>query len=214
MRTASPNCAPRSTAPPAGNCSTRSSSTRSSTRSCAGRTTLESRATALGAHAGRRQSPARSASRRARRRPPISARRASPKPSPISDTVIFVAPPDREARLESRTPPIDQRAAPNQFAKIQGVDNVIVRLQTLARSGRDAARSPRSSLVEDSFESRARRMRGVLSDLGLDIGAAGSRRAAQRHRRPVRAGQTVRQTPALSSASSIGSTSPAPRSSA
>src|SRR5246127_4498229 len=28
------------------------------------------------------------------------------KPSPISDTVIFVAPPDREARLESRTPVI------------------------------------------------------------------------------------------------------------
>src|SRR5947207_10621231 len=28
----------------------------------------------------------------------------TPKPSPISDTVIFVAPPDREARLESRTP--------------------------------------------------------------------------------------------------------------
>src|SRR4029079_1252580 len=27
------------------------------------------------------------------------------KPSPISDTVIFVAPPDREARPESRTPP-------------------------------------------------------------------------------------------------------------
>src|SRR5438045_5251301 len=26
----------------------------------------------------------------------------APKPSPISDTVIFVAPPDREARLESR----------------------------------------------------------------------------------------------------------------
>src|SRR4051812_38834536 len=29
---------------------------------------------------------------------------ATPKPSPISDTVTFVAPPDREARLESRSP--------------------------------------------------------------------------------------------------------------
>ncbi|MGC2084204.1 MAG: M23 family peptidase, partial [Bradyrhizobium sp.] len=29
---------------------------------------------------------------------------STPKPSPISDTVIFAAPPDREARLESRTP--------------------------------------------------------------------------------------------------------------
>src|ERR1700677_2469578 len=52
----------------------------------------------------------------------------TPKPSPISDTVIFVAPPDREARLESRAPLI-ANPQPNKFAKIQGVDNVIVRLQ-------------------------------------------------------------------------------------
>ena len=32
-------------------------------------------------------------------------RRPAPKPSPISDTVIFTAPPDREARLESRALP-------------------------------------------------------------------------------------------------------------
>src|ERR1700704_5220523 len=31
-----------------------------------------------------------------------------PKPSPISDTVTFVAPPDREARLESRAPLVPQ----------------------------------------------------------------------------------------------------------
>src|SRR5258708_14190245 len=52
-----------------------------------------------------------------------------PKPSPISDTVIFVAPPDREARLEARTPPV-ANPQPSQFAKIQGVDSVIGRLQT------------------------------------------------------------------------------------
>src|SRR5438105_7797664 len=39
----------------------------------------------------------------------------TPKPSPISDTVIFVAPPDREARLQSRTPTM-ATPQPNQFA--------------------------------------------------------------------------------------------------
>src|SRR5207248_4714954 len=48
----------------------------------------------------------------------------TPKPSPISDTVIFVAPPDREARLESRAP-IVAHVQPNQFARLQGVDNVL-----------------------------------------------------------------------------------------
>ena len=33
-----------------------------------------------------------------------------PKASPISDTVIFTAPPDREARLESRELPVDRQA--------------------------------------------------------------------------------------------------------
>jgi murein DD-endopeptidase MepM/ murein hydrolase activator NlpD len=90
----------------------------------------------------------------------------APKPSPISDTVTFVAPPDREARLESRAPPIAS-PPPNQFAKNQSVDNVIVRLQTSLDQveGRQLAAL---SSVEDSFESRTRRMRGVIADLGLD----------------------------------------------
>src|SRR5881392_519437 len=54
---------------------------------------------------------------------------ARPKPSPISDTVIFVAPPDREARLESRAPSLPNTQL-SQFAKINGVDNILVRLQT------------------------------------------------------------------------------------
>jgi len=92
---------------------------------------------------------------------------ATPKPSPISDTVIFVAPPDREARLESRAPVIVQ-VQPNQFAKIQGVDNVLVRLQT---SLDQVERRQMAALnaVEDSMESRVRRMRGVFADLGLDM---------------------------------------------
>jgi hypothetical protein len=81
--------------------------------------------------------------------------------------VIFVAPPDREARLESRAPTIAS-VQPNQFAKIQGVDNVLVRLQASLDQveGRQIAAL---NAVEDGMESRVRRMRGVFSDLGLDM---------------------------------------------
>src|SRR6201991_110983 len=54
---------------------------------------------------------------------------AIPKPSPINDTVIFVAPPDREARLESRAPQISSPRR-TEFAKLQGVDSVLTNLQT------------------------------------------------------------------------------------
>src|SRR5882724_911169 len=65
-------------------------------------TTLESRATALGAVpdasvTGSIRAPARGAAAT-----DAAGSSGTPKPSPISDTVIFVAPPDREARLESR----------------------------------------------------------------------------------------------------------------
>jgi hypothetical protein len=88
------------------------------------------------------------------------------KPSPISDTVIFVAPPDREARLESRTPVV--KPQPNQFAKVQGVDNVLVRLQTSLDTV-ERRQMAALSAVEDGMESRVRRMRGVFTDLGLDM---------------------------------------------
>jgi murein DD-endopeptidase MepM/ murein hydrolase activator NlpD len=127
-------------------------------------TALESRATALGtipdvAVTGSIRSRGATAT--------DPAASGAPKPSPISDTVIFVAPPDREARLESRAP-IVANAQPNQFAKIQGVDNVLVRLQASLDQveGRQMAAL---NAVEDGMESRVRRMRGVFSDLGLDL---------------------------------------------
>src|ERR1700733_4326151 len=61
-------------------------------------TALESRSTALGAMPDVTGS-IRAPSRGAAATEPTQA--GTPKPSPISDTVIFVAPPDREARLES-----------------------------------------------------------------------------------------------------------------
>jgi murein DD-endopeptidase MepM/ murein hydrolase activator NlpD len=127
-------------------------------------TALESRATALGAipdgaATGSIRPPARGAA--------VDAPSSNPKPSPISDTVIFVAPPDREARLESRAP-IITKIHLNQFAKVQGVDNVLVRLQASLDQVERRQMAALSS-VEDSMESRVRRMRGVFTDLGLDM---------------------------------------------
>jgi murein DD-endopeptidase MepM/ murein hydrolase activator NlpD len=98
--------------------------------------------------------------------PDTSSGTTAPKPAPISNTVIFVAPPDREARLESRAPILS--GAPRQLAKVQGVDNVLVRLQN---SLDQVERRQLAALnaVEDGVESRVRRMRGVITDLGLDM---------------------------------------------
>jgi len=129
-------------------------------------TTLESRATALGAIpdaqvTGSIRSPSRGTN------PADTAASGTPKPSPISDTAIFVAPPDREARLESRAP-VTVKPPANQFAKIQGVDNVLVRLQTSLDQVEGRQMAVLNS-VEDGIESRVRRMRGVITDLGLDM---------------------------------------------
>ncbi|MCP3466317.1 MULTISPECIES: M23 family metallopeptidase [unclassified Bradyrhizobium] len=126
-------------------------------------TALESRATALGAMPDVTGSIPRATPQRGDATPP----QGTPKPSPISDTVIFVAPPDREARLESRTPVITSPQL-NQFAKVQGFDNVLVRLQT-SLDQVERRQIAALSAVEDSMESRARRMRGVVSDLGLNL---------------------------------------------
>jgi murein DD-endopeptidase MepM/ murein hydrolase activator NlpD len=126
-------------------------------------TALESRATALGSLpdiTGSIKSPSRGAAA-------SDANAGTPKPSPISDTVIFVAPPDREARLESRAP-IVSGPSPNQFAKVQGVDNVVVRLQT-SLDQVERKQMAALNVLEESVESRVRRMRGVFSDLGLDM---------------------------------------------
>jgi murein DD-endopeptidase MepM/ murein hydrolase activator NlpD len=129
-------------------------------------TTLESRATALGtipdaSVTGSIRAPSRGAAAT------DAGSSGTPKPSPISDTVIFVAPPDREARLESRAP-IVAAAPPNQFAKVQGFDNVLVRLQT-SLDKVESRQMAALSAVEESMESRVRRMRGVFTDLGLDM---------------------------------------------
>jgi hypothetical protein len=127
---------------------------------------LESRATALGSI----PDSSITGSIRSSSRGTVTTDPAPPsqlKPAPISDTVVFVAPPDREARLESRAPAA-ANPQPNRFAKHQGVDTVLARLQTSL----DQVENRQLALlnaVEDGMESRVRRMRGVFTDLGLDM---------------------------------------------
>src|SRR3954467_10075596 len=127
-------------------------------------TALESRATALGSMPDVTGSIPRSTPQRG---DASQTTQGTPKPSPISDTVIFVAPPDREARLESRAPTL---AAPpvNQFAKNQGFDNVVVRL-TSSLDQVERRQMAALNAVEEGMDSRMRRLRGVVSDLGLNL---------------------------------------------
>src|SRR5204863_2357847 len=92
----------------------------------------------------------------------------TPKPSPINDTVIFVAPPDREARLESRTTITTTLKRDTSVASL-GLGGVLNKLQMSLDSveGRQVAAL---NALEEGYESRMRRMRGVFTDLGLDIG--------------------------------------------
>jgi murein DD-endopeptidase MepM/ murein hydrolase activator NlpD len=123
---------------------------------------LESRATALGAI------PDVTGSIKPSRGTASEGSSATPKPSPISDTVIFVAPPDREARLESRAP-IVAGPPPSRFAKAHGgVDNVLVRLSTSLDQVENRQLAALNS-YQDGMESRVRRLRGVINDLGLDM---------------------------------------------
>jgi murein DD-endopeptidase MepM/ murein hydrolase activator NlpD len=90
-----------------------------------------------------------------------------PKPSPISDTVIFVPPPDREARLESRALPT---VAPRVAASRTG-PGVEARLAQLQESLDQVELNQAAALngLEERFDAKARRLRGVFADLGLDI---------------------------------------------
>jgi murein DD-endopeptidase MepM/ murein hydrolase activator NlpD len=92
---------------------------------------------------------------------------ALPKPSPINDTVIFTAPPDREARLEPRAP-APLAAQPAQYAKASGLDSTLVRLQA-SLDQVEQRQIATLAAVEESYESKIRRMRGVFADLGLDL---------------------------------------------
>ena len=129
--------------------------------------TLESRATTL---TGVPDPTPTGSLGRGRHRPVAEPAETSLKPSPISDTVIFTAPPDREARLESRALPASatRLAAAKPTA---GIEGTLARLQaSLDRV--ELRQTAALNSLEESYDSRAKRLRGVLIDLGIDPGKA------------------------------------------
>jgi murein DD-endopeptidase MepM/ murein hydrolase activator NlpD len=93
-----------------------------------------------------------------------------PKPSPINDTVIFVAPPDREARLESRELKIDATRFADR-ANGAGLNGILARVSlSLDKVGQ--RQTAALTDLEEQVDSKARRMRSVLADLGVDSARA------------------------------------------
>ena len=103
------------------------------------------------------------------------ARNASPpdtpieraKPSPISDTVIFTAPPDREARLESRV--LQAAATRIASAASAGLNGILGRV-SLSLDKVEQRQTAVLTGLEESYDGKARRIRSVLDDLGVDVG--------------------------------------------
>jgi murein DD-endopeptidase MepM/ murein hydrolase activator NlpD len=100
-------------------------------------------------------------------RAPAGTPHGTPKPSPINDTVILVPPPDREARLESRNSPVGG----TKFAALQtaaGIEGALAKLEeSLDRY--EIRQSRNLNALEESYDAKARKMRSVLVDLGMDV---------------------------------------------
>jgi murein DD-endopeptidase MepM/ murein hydrolase activator NlpD len=91
-----------------------------------------------------------------------------PRPSPINDTVIFVAPPDREARLQSRELPANvTRMAERTNAG--GLNGVLARV-SLSLDKIEQKQSAALTNLEERVDAKVRNMRSVLADLGVDAG--------------------------------------------
>jgi murein DD-endopeptidase MepM/ murein hydrolase activator NlpD len=92
------------------------------------------------------------------------------RPSQINDTVIFVAPPDREARLQSREmPSTATRVADRTTAG--GLGGMLARV-SLSLDKVEQKQAATLTDLEERTDTRVRRMQGVLADLGINLGRA------------------------------------------
>ena len=125
-------------------------------------TTLESRATTL---SGVTDPPYTGSVK------PRTTESGSLKPSPINDTVILVPPPDRSAHLESRVLP----AVAARMAAVKrgatGVEATLAHVQE-ALDRVEARQVAALNGLEESFDAKAKRMRSILADLGIEAGKA------------------------------------------
>jgi murein DD-endopeptidase MepM/ murein hydrolase activator NlpD len=125
---------------------------------------LEQRATAMGTVAD----PTATGSLR----PPRAAGQpaaGTPKPSPISGPALFGAPAARDARAENGGPSAGgfTLAGISKAPRPGNVDSVLARLQESLDRVEGRQVNTLASL-EESYESKSRRMRAVLADVGLD----------------------------------------------
>ena len=89
------------------------------------------------------------------------------KPSPINDTIILAPPSERDAGLESR-PAIGGSGRVSGGPK-GGIEASLAWLQdSLDRV--DAGQGATLLAIEETYDAKIRRMRGVLTDLGMDAG--------------------------------------------
>ncbi|MDO8877989.1 MAG: M23 family metallopeptidase [Pseudolabrys sp.] len=100
---------------------------------------------------------------------PVETRK--PKPSPISDTVIFVAPPDREARLQSREVQVNptRLAGGGGGGNTNNMDGILARV-SLSLDRIDQTQTATLTDMEEQADTKARRIGGVLADLGVNVG--------------------------------------------
>ncbi len=94
-----------------------------------------------------------------------------PKARPINDTVIFVAPPDREARLQSR----ELNDASTRLAERGNAGGLEGTLSRVAIALDKVERKQTATLtdMEEKVDTKARAIRSVLSDLGVETGKGG-----------------------------------------
>jgi murein DD-endopeptidase MepM/ murein hydrolase activator NlpD len=103
--------------------------------------------------------------------------RTAPQPPPlrkktsaISDTITFSAPPDREARLESREV---RTASANVREQVQGagLSGTLARV-ALSFDKIEQKQDKLLAQTEERIDSTTRRVRSVLDDLGVDVRSA------------------------------------------
>jgi murein DD-endopeptidase MepM/ murein hydrolase activator NlpD len=105
----------------------------------------------------------------ARPAPPSPVPQATPpKPSPINDTIIIVPPPERQAQLESRAPSLSNVRLAAATQPGAGIEGALLRLAA-SLDRYEASQAATLNTLEETFDAKARKMRSILSDLGLDL---------------------------------------------
>lgn len=92
---------------------------------------------------------------------------AAGKPSPIKDTVIVAPAPEQHSSLESRIIAPRAQLLPSG-PKAHGISGALARIEeSLDRV--EARQSAVLLAMEDKYDAKARKLRGVLADLGVDL---------------------------------------------